>query len=107
MAVLYDGQNVLKILRGTNADVDLASIGAAASFEFTIAVPGAKVGDLCVVNPSKRLNAADSATTTTCGYYCRVSAADTVTVHVTNPSAAAIDVQNDIAWTALVVTTVP
>ena len=65
--------------------VDPPSIGAATSVTFTIAFPGAQVGDIVSIAPRAALNAGLGIA------YARVSAADTITCAILNATAGAID----------------
>lgn len=75
--------------------VDLASLAAGATTSFTISIPGAATRDLVMVTPSGGL---ESGLTYTAG----VSAADTITVRVTNASTGAIDPANRV-WRAVII----
>jgi len=71
-----------KVLNET-ATVDPASVGAGASITFTITVEGAVLGDYCLVAPPYSLQGLVMSAS--------VTAADTVTVVLYNPTAGAID----------------
>lgn len=74
--------------------VDVGSVAAGATAEFTISVPGATVGSGVVLSPPAALEADLMA-------FGRVSAADVVMVRVLNPTASPID-PVEATWTVRV-----
>lgn len=74
--------------------VDLGSLAANTTAEFTISVPGARAGSGVVLGPPAALEADLVA-------FGRVSADDVVTVRVLNPTAGAID-PVEAQWTVRV-----
>jgi len=82
------------VLNGT-ATLDPASLAAAATATATITVTGAAVGDFVIVSPGVSL-----AGLVMTAY---VSAADTVTVVLYNPTAGAVDLASS-TWKAKVLT---
>jgi hypothetical protein len=98
---IHDGNSGwFRALTAVNADVDTGSIAATASVEFTVTVAGAKVGDVVIATPSIRHST--GATANTVSYYAYVSSANTVTVHIANNSAAAIDPPDNVSWRVVV-----
>ena len=75
-----------RFLRGT-ATCAIASVAATNSASFTGTIAGAAVGDSVIVNPPAQLGST-VAFTGRLGYHAWVSAANTVTVMLTNSSAA-------------------
>jgi len=73
----------------------ITSVAAVSSASFTITVTGATTNDFVSVSPNSALPANIS-------LYYYISAANTVTVVLNNPSAAAASVANGILWKALV-----
>lgn len=76
------------------ATLDFPSANAAATQALTVAVPGAALGDAVVLAPPSTLNAGLIPS-------AFVSAADTVTIRVTNITAVAIDAAS-ATWGVLV-----
>lgn len=79
--------------------VDPANVGAGAVGTTNITVPGAKVGDGVVATPTAALGVNDVS------YYAFVSAANTVTLVIVNPSAAGRDVASQL-WNIVVIQSV-
>lgn len=92
-----------KVLTGTAACA-ITSVATTASASFTGAVTGASVGDRVIATPPAGLGAT-SAETGRLGYHAWVSAANTVTVALTNASAAIANTNAAIraAWPITVI----
>lgn len=80
-----DGTTITKILKGT-VSVDPGSIAAGASADVAVTITGAATGDVVVMNPPAAGLTADLLIAGV-----RVSAADTVSIRLSNQSAAPID----------------
>ena len=92
-----------RFLRGT-ATCAITSVAATSSASFTGTIAGAAVGDAVTVNPPARLGTT-AADTGRLSFHAFVSAANTVTVMLTNASAAAATV-NPAAQSAWQVTVI-
>lgn len=94
---------VSKVLTGS-ATCAITSVASIASTSFTGTVTGAAVGDRVIATPPAALGA-DAAGTGRLGYHAWVSAANTVTVMLTNASASSADTNVAIrtAWPITVI----
>lgn len=92
-----------KVITGT-ATCAITSVATTASASFTGTVTGAAVGDRVIATPPAALGAT-AAETGCLGYHAWVSAANTVTVMLTNASAAAANTNSAIrlAWPITVI----
>ena len=92
-----------KVLSGT-ATCAITSVATVSSASFTGTVTGASVGDRVIATPPAELGAT-AAETGRLSYHARVSAANTVTVMLTNGSAAAANTNAAIraAWPITVI----
>ena len=79
-----------KILRVAYAPL-ITSVSATSQVTFNVSVPGAKVGDVVAMAPSSALNARVA-------LFAAVTAADTVTVYVNNPSASTATITSGTSW---------
>lgn len=91
------GSTLVKALRGS-ATCTIATMSASASTSFTGTVVGAAVGDSVLVTPPAALDA--TVGQGRLSFYAWVSAADIVTVVMTNPSAATVTTNSAVrvAW---------
>jgi hypothetical protein len=94
-----------KVLTGS-ATCAITSVGTLASTSFTGTVTGAAVGDRVVATPPAQLGST-AADTAKLGYHAWVSAANTVTIMLTNASAASATTNAAIqtAWPVTVIKT--
>ncbi len=94
-----------RFLRGT-ATCAITSVAAVSSASFTGTVTGAAVGDAVTVNPPAELGST-AAFTGCLGFHAWVSAANTVTIRLTNASAAVATVNPAVqaAWQVTVIKT--
>lgn len=92
-----------RVLNGT-ATCAITSVAATSSASFTGTVTGAAVGDHVIATPPGQLGS-DAANTSRLAYHAWVSAANTVTVMLTNASAAAATTNSAIqtAWPITVI----
>lgn len=92
-----------KVLFGT-ATCAISSVAATSSVSFTGTVTGATVGDRVIATPPAQLGS-DAANTSRLAYHAWVSAPNTVTIMLTNASAAAATVNPDVrtAWPVVVI----
>ena len=92
-----------KVITG-DAACSITSVGATSSTSFTGTVTGAAVGDRVIATPPAALGAT-AAETGRLGYHAFVSAANTVTVMLTNASAAAATTNTAVqtAWPITVI----
>ena len=83
----------------SSATCSITSVAATASVSFTGSVPGAAVGDRVIATPPAQLGST-AADTGRLSYHAWVSAADTVTVTLTNASAASATTNTAVqtAW---------
>jgi hypothetical protein len=89
-----------------SATCAITSVGTLASTSFTGTVTGAAVGDRVVATPPAQLGST-AADTAKLGYHAWVSAANTVTIMLTNASAASATTNAAIqtAWPVTVIKT--
>jgi hypothetical protein len=92
-----------KVLFGT-ATCAISSVAATSSVSFTGTVTGAAVGDRVIATPPAQLGS-DAANTSRLAYHAWVSAPNTVTIMLTNASAAAATVNSAVqtAWPITVI----
>lgn len=98
-----DGRWPGRILFGT-ALCAITNVAATASAAFTGTVSGAEVGDHVMITPPAMLGDTD-ANSGRLAYHAYVSAADTVTVRLANPSAATANINSAVrtAWPIIVI----